>query len=40
MALLIWGTLNGLGIGLIGRVHEVKQRISRRVPRVSGSMTL
>ena len=40
VALLIWGVLNGLGIGLLGKVEQVKQRISRRVPRVSGSVTL
>jgi len=33
--LLVWGVLNGFGIGLIGRVERVKQRISRRIPRVS-----
>jgi hypothetical protein len=37
LALLVWGVLNGLGIGLIGQVERVKQRISRRVPRVSGT---
>ena len=40
VTLLIWGALNGLGIGLLGKVERVKQRISRRVPRVSGSATL
>jgi hypothetical protein len=40
VALLVWGVLNGLGIGLLGKVERVKQRISRRVPRVSGSATL
>ena len=39
-ALLVWGVLNGFGIGLLGKVERVKQRISRRVPRVSGSATL
>jgi hypothetical protein len=37
LALLVWGVLNGLGIGLIGRVERVSQRISRRVHRVSGT---
>jgi hypothetical protein len=40
LALLAWGVLNGLGIGFVGKVEQVKQRISRRVPRVSGSATL
>jgi hypothetical protein len=35
--LLIWGMINGLGVGLLGRVEQVKRRISRRLPRVSGS---
>ena len=37
--LIVWGTLNGFGAGLAGKVEQVKQRISRRVPRVSGSIS-
>ncbi len=40
VALLIWGVLNGLGTVLIGRVERAKQRISRRVQRVSGTISL
>jgi hypothetical protein len=40
LALLAWGMVNGFGVGLVGKVEQVKQRISRRVPRVSGSATL
>jgi hypothetical protein len=32
-ALLIWGALNGFGVGLLSRA---RRRISQRVPRVSG----
>jgi hypothetical protein len=35
IALLGWGVVNGFGVGLVG---QVRQRISRRVPRVSGSI--
>jgi hypothetical protein len=38
LILLAWGIVNGFGIGVLGQVHRVKQRISRRVPRVSGSL--
>lgn len=40
IALLAWGTMNGLGIGLLGQVRRVSRRISSRVPRVSGSVQL
>jgi hypothetical protein len=40
VTLIVWGVLNGLGIGFLGKVEQVKHRISRRVPRVSGSATL
>ena len=36
-ALVVWGALNGFGLGLMSQAARVKQRISRRVPRVSGS---
>jgi hypothetical protein len=39
-ALLIWGAMNGLGVGLLGQAERMKHRISRRVPRVSGSGSL
>ena len=39
VALIVWGVLNGLGVGLVGQVNRVKQRISRRIPRVSGSIS-
>jgi hypothetical protein len=35
--LVIWGVLNGLGVGLLG---EVRRRVSRQVARVSGSVSL
>jgi hypothetical protein len=35
--LLVLGVMNGWGVGFLGQVNRVKQRISRRVPRVSGS---
>lgn len=35
--LVIWGAMNGFGLGLLGRVERLKHRISKRVPRVSGS---
>jgi hypothetical protein len=37
VTLTLWGLLNGFGIGLLG---QMKQRVSQRVPRVSGSMGL
>ena len=36
--LLVWGAINGFGIGLLGQVSRVTGRISRRVPRVSGTI--
>lgn len=39
LVLLVWGVFNGFGIGLVGQVERVKQRISRRVPRISGSLS-
>jgi hypothetical protein len=33
--LLVWGALNGFGIGLLSQAQRVTRRISRRVPRVS-----
>jgi hypothetical protein len=38
LVFLFWGMLNGFGIGLLGQVDRVKRRISRRLPRVSGSI--
>jgi hypothetical protein len=34
-ALSLWGLLNGFGFGLLSQVR----RVSRRVPRVSGSLS-
>ena len=34
-ALILWGLLNGFGLGLLTGVR----RVSRRVPRVSGSFS-
>jgi hypothetical protein len=39
LVLLVWGLFNGFGLGLVGQVQRVKQRISRRVPRISGSLS-
>ena len=39
LVLLVWGVLNGFGIGLLGQVERVKQRVSRRVARISGSIS-
>ena len=35
VALTLWGLLNGFGFGLLSQVR----RVSRRVPRVSGSLS-
>lgn len=39
LLLMLWGILNGFGIGLLGQVARVKQRVSRRVARISGSIS-
>jgi hypothetical protein len=38
-ALLIWGAMNGFGVGLLGQAKRVQRRVSRRIPRVSGPIS-